>query len=892
MSRQFCIPCNGTIEYQDATDHRNEECKLRNILLGIMPEANHTHLPDHHQLKYLTDGQKTGGFWHSRNDPNQWAKVTFKQRSVISQVKVTNRCGCDFCAPWLTGARVYIGQSADADAEVQCGGPIPTTGMCNDAVLECNIEGDYVVIRKEPSNPHALNIVELEAHGKQLPPLLECRRIFNDDDESSQQMVVSATVSANVDCSATARVFDGLLPQHGTAGGGGVHCYGRTNTFSSPINVAKVKSQHSVVSVSVRSEGAQHLSGIDDPGDTCCGSAAIVVNGVEIIGVDTYSQRGYNVVHLDPYVSKLDVKYKSFDTNACCIEELRAYLYGIPPGSLVLVAVQDDARQGFGELPDGTTVTMSEAAKQVNDFFAALGATTTAVGYRGSFALAGFTQGAATTSVDGGFQWSARGDPGVEFTLNIPIPHRVDLDHGYFVNANSTLPTVDQSCKTAALHTGPTTHEGCFASYGWEKTRAVLACNDPAFIAGDDLGSCRLDVAIEQRVATCGCACIKLGFDHFALEDSNVCFCGQGHPTSSRAQGCSNGHGGPFRMDVYSYAKVTDDSEKEVIQVNLVPSMLTFSKTTCADALVAFPSYVNLQCSNVGNDTFLTIDQQFCSPIVANINAALYSALTAATSTTTTATTIPTKPGPAFSSRTTTTLYPPDAGESDQSDVDASGTVTIPSNTSSNASSGAVDDQSSNAAGTVVPVLLVLLCLIAAGAAVLHYRKSRLSTARAEAARELDGAQAVEMINNPMHNDANSNNHDVVASNDDGDATPATSSPIYDPPACVPPAQDLPAYYSSVAAAPKATADYAAPNELGGSALYEGRGDGVDDSAAMYASPTEGGAVYAAGRADAYAPVMQTGKMYAPSVAGGGWDDAAVYSNDAYGNVAGSTTNA
>jgi hypothetical protein len=420
---------------------------------------------------------------------------------------------------------------------------------------------------------------------------------------------------------------------------------------------------------------------------------------------------------------------------------------------------------------------MSEAAKQVDAFFAALGATTTAVGYRGSFALAGFTQGAATTSVDGGFQWSARGAPAAEFTLNIPIPHRVDL-------------------------------------------------------------------------------------------------------------------------------------------VNLVPSMLTFSKTTCADALVAFPSHVNLQCSNVGNVTFLTIDQQFCSPVVANINAALYSALAAATSTTSTTTTITTttiatSPS-SFSSTNMSTLYPLDAEEGDPSEVDAgsddgtttaSSTIIVPTNTSFNANSDTVtdtvgDEKASNSAGTVVPVVIVLLCLVAAGAAVLHYRKNGMSTAHAQAARELDGAQTVEMINNPMHNNANSNDRDVVPSNGDGDAVPATNSPIYDPPAWVPPAQEFPAYYSGVAAAPGTVAEYAAPNELGGSAVYEGPGDGVDASAALYASPTEGGAVYAAGGAAAYAyvPVLQTGEMYAASIntsgAGGGWDDGAVYSNDAYGNVAGSTTNA
>ena len=76
--------CNGCRNYDFLTAIKIET--VGNILLGILPEANGTYLPDHHQLKYLTDGSTTeGGFWHSHNDPIQWAKVTFKQRSRISQ---------------------------------------------------------------------------------------------------------------------------------------------------------------------------------------------------------------------------------------------------------------------------------------------------------------------------------------------------------------------------------------------------------------------------------------------------------------------------------------------------------------------------------------------------------------------------------------------------------------------------------------------------------------------------------------------------------------------------------------------------------------------------------------------------------------------------------------
>ena len=67
---------------------------------------------------------------------------------------------------------------------------------------------------------------------------------------------------------------------------------------------------------------------------------------------------------------------------------------------------------------------------------------------------------------------------------------------------------------------------------------------------------------------------------------------------------------------------------------------------------------------------------------------------------------------------------------------------------------------------------------------------------------------------------------------------------IYAPPAGLPPAHESPAYYSSVAAAPGTQAEYAAPNEPGGSAVYSGVEAG--DEAVGYASLTKGAsAVYA-----------------------------------------------
>jgi hypothetical protein len=87
------------------------------------------------------------------------------------QVRVTNRCDSDVGAERLTGAKVFIGQSADSNAEIQCGGDIPATAACTDAVLACGagMEGDYVIIRHEST----LTIVEIEAYTRKPPtPLL------------------------------------------------------------------------------------------------------------------------------------------------------------------------------------------------------------------------------------------------------------------------------------------------------------------------------------------------------------------------------------------------------------------------------------------------------------------------------------------------------------------------------------------------------------------------------------------------------------------------------------------------------------------------------------------------------------------------------------------------
>lgn len=94
--------------------------------------------------------------------------------------------------------------------------------------------------------------------------------------------------------------------------------------------------------------------------------------------------------------------------------------------------------------------------------------------------------------------------------------------------------------------------------------------------------------------------------------------------------------------------------------INLVSNMLTFSKEGCADVLEAFPKYSNLlQCSEFDGKTFLTLDPQFCDPVLADMNAALQTTTTTtASSTTTTTTTI------TVTTTTTTTIKVADSARS------------------------------------------------------------------------------------------------------------------------------------------------------------------------------------------------------------------------------------
>lgn len=200
--------------------------------------------------------------------------------------------------------------------------------------------------------------------------------------------------------------------------------------------------------------------------------------------------------------------------------------------------------------------------------------------------------------------------------------------------------------------------------------------------------------------------------------------------------------------------------------------------------------------------------------------------------------------------------------------------------------------------GTVAGVMLTIVALACAvGGYVWHGRRSKQQQQQARDA-VLGGGEVLEMVDNPLWGGGGRGAGAGAGADSDADGNARADTvdngahaSIYDPPAWVPPAQEYPAYYSSVAAAPGNLAEYAAPNELGGNAVYGGVEAG--DLAAAYASPNEGGsAVYARtgsdGSAAAYAPITNASGIYAPSGDVGMGNGAALYTNDAYSNVAGS----
>ena len=180
---------------------------------------------------------------------------------------------------------------------------------------------------------------------------------------------------------------------------------------------------------------------------------------------------------------------------------------------------------------------------------------------------------------------------------------------------------------------------------------------------------------------------------------------------------------------------------------------------------------------------------------------------------------------------------------------------TLPSNGKADGSGGG----GAVAAGVTVPICLLITI------AVTMFCMRKKEQARQRALTR--GAGNMNRVNNRMYDAANV--HDNAGQDDGtenmkdgggGDPPAAAASAgarggssIYDPPAWLPPEQESPGYYSSVAAAPGTAAEYAAPNELGGSAVYSGveAGDvaAAPGTAAEYAAPNElgGNAVYGGG---------------------------------------------
>ena len=205
--------------------------------------------------------------------------------------------------------------------------------------------------------------------------------------------------------------------------------------------------------------------------------------------------------------------------------------------------------------------------------------------------------------------------------------------------------------------------------------------------------------------------------------------------------------------------------------------------------------------------------------------------------------------------------------------------------------------------GTVAGGMLTLVALACAvGGYVWHDHRSKQQQQQARDA-VLGGGEVLEMVDNPLRGGGGARAGagagagavdgavDGASDGDGDDAGAGDGAPIYDPPAFVPPSQEFPTYYSDVsAAAPETAAEYAAPNALPSSAVYNSGQDGGAVDAA-YTALDNGGAVYG-GRAVVYAIPSEHGgaSLYAATGMDRGMDDdGALYTNDAYGNVAGNT---
>jgi hypothetical protein len=224
-----------------------------------------------------------------------------------------------------------------------------------------------------------------------------------------------------------------------------------------------------------------------------------------------------------------------------------------------------------------------------------------------------------------------------------------------------------------------------------------------------------------------------------------------------------------------------------------------------------------------------------------------------------------------------------------------------------------------SSAGTVVGIVLPLVLLVAAGATFLALRKKeqrrqRSLTHVSVVNRQLHIARHENVHTNPTFvrgavgqavdlgnsSDDDSNTEDDLEPSSRG-APPVSTNTPYEPPPGLPPPL---IYYSEVKQPANAGGGYATPNDVGavyaelsaGGTGYAALADvgavyaeSGSLSAAEYAAPTDAGAVYRGVGGSTTAVYAAPNDVDAVYSGGGG---GAVYTNDAYGNISGSTTNA
>jgi hypothetical protein len=235
-------------------------------------------------------------------------------------------------------------------------------------------------------------------------------------------------------------------------------------------------------------------------------------------------------------------------------------------------------------------------------------------------------------------------------------------------------------------------------------------------------------------------------------------------------------------------------------------------------------------------------------------------------------------------------------------------------NATAAASDGSDAESKKGGGGTAAAVVIVLLLLGAAigGRAWHGQTEQQQRQQQAQAQQEvLGGGAVIAMIENPLRTTNITGGAGAGAGAGTGagaGAGAARNEMAAEPRRTLraveyAPQFEAPACYEEIAEVSFNATEYAPLNAVGATVYAAPGVDALSSSTAVYSAPMEVGAMYEAGSSDnssaaAYASPNEVGALYAASGGGDGYGDGggsnsanAIYTNDMYGNVPGSTSN-